>query len=234
MTDANAAQAESTTQQWVAGSLAGNASALTSLVGLLTPIVRARIARLLMRSVGRQGRDIASEVDDLSQEFFLHLFSSDGRLLRNWEPLRGLSLENYVGLLATRATISTLRSRKKSPYTEQPADPSTLAETGGQVRSAGESVDSRDLLERLATELRARLTETGFEMFYRLYVWEQTPKEIEDQTGMRLEAIYQWRTRLAKRAREVRSELLGSDNTHGPATSHEKTRHAECGTETAH
>ena len=45
------------------------------------------------------GRDIRQEVEDLSQEVFLQLFAEGGRVLATWQPERGLTLLNFVGLV---------------------------------------------------------------------------------------------------------------------------------------
>ncbi len=48
------------------------------------------------------------------------LFADRGQVLQQWDPGRGLALEGFVALLAKRETYSLLRSRRRSPWTEQP------------------------------------------------------------------------------------------------------------------
>src|SRR4051812_48339802 len=91
--------------------LEGDPIALSSLVATLTPVVQARVARTLLarRSLLAGGRSVREEVEDLSQEIFLALFDRNARVLRSWEPERGLSLLNFVGLVAERQVLSFLR-----------------------------------------------------------------------------------------------------------------------------
>ena len=86
-------------------------------MALLTPVIQARVARTLLahRSRLAGGRDVRQEVEDLSQDVFLALFDRDGHVLRSWEPERGLSLENFVGLVAERQVLSFLRSAGAIP-----------------------------------------------------------------------------------------------------------------------
>jgi DNA-directed RNA polymerase specialized sigma24 family protein len=92
--------------------LTGDPTALTELVAVLTPVIQARVARTLLARRHRLacGRDVRQEVEDLSQDVFLTLFSRDSRVLRDWQPERGLSLESFVGLVAERQVLSFLRS----------------------------------------------------------------------------------------------------------------------------
>src|SRR5262245_39126253 len=111
--------------------LAGDDQALNRLVAMLTPVIQSRVARgLLSRRVGSaSGRNVRQEVEDLTQEVFLVLFADGGKVLRSWEPERGLTLPNFVGLVAERQTASILRSGKRNPWREDP----TLAEDFEQM-----------------------------------------------------------------------------------------------------
>ena len=84
--------------------LDGDQTALTELVAMLTPVIHAGVARTLLarRSLLAGGRDLRQEVEDLSQDVFLALFARDGRVLRSWQPELGLSLANFVELVAQR------------------------------------------------------------------------------------------------------------------------------------
>src|SRR6185503_6782407 len=92
--------------------------ALERLVQLLTPVIQARVARTLYRRRwGRGGGyNVRQDVEDLTQDVFLKLFANDGRVLRSWRQERGLSLENFIGLVAEFHTISYLRSGRRNPW----------------------------------------------------------------------------------------------------------------------
>ncbi|MEM8934270.1 MAG: hypothetical protein AAGE94_23965, partial [Acidobacteriota bacterium] len=96
-------------------------AALRRLVADLTPVIQARVTRVLLRVVGRTpGREVRQEIEDLTQDIFLTLFADGARVLGDWQPDRGLSLANFVGMVAERQTLTILRIDKRSPWKEDP------------------------------------------------------------------------------------------------------------------
>ncbi len=174
---------------------------------MLTPVVQARVARglLLRRQRAAAGRDVRQEVEDFTQEVFLALFDDDGRVLRSWNPERGLSLLNFVGLVAERQTVSILRNGKRSPWKE---DPTLAAELDGEVPEPGpeRAAASRETLRLLLGRLREELSPLGRHLFELIFLRELPVKEVVGQTGMTSEAVYAWRSRLRGRARRILSE----------------------------
>ncbi|HET9930174.1 MAG TPA: hypothetical protein VFQ35_05795, partial [Polyangiaceae bacterium] len=53
----------------------------------------------------------------------------------------------------------------------------------------------------------ADLSPKALEMFYRLYVWQEEPEVVARETGSKLEAIYQWRSRLKKEVSQLELKL---------------------------
>jgi RNA polymerase sigma factor (sigma-70 family) len=191
--------------------LLGDAAAVHRLVERLTPVIQARVARtlLLRRSGGSSGRDVRQEVEDFTQEIFLLLFNDGGRLLRSWQPERGLSLDNFVGLVAERQTISILRNGKRSPWKEDP----TLSEELDREAEHGhpETVAaSREALRLLLDHLRQELSPLGRHLFDLLFLRELTLPEVTSATGLSADAVYAWRSRLRRLARTF---LLGLSET---------------------
>jgi RNA polymerase sigma factor (sigma-70 family) len=191
-------------QEVVSRALAGDGPALGRLVALLTPVVQSRVARgLLLRRQGMAaGRNVRQEVEDLAQEVFLVLFADGGRVLRSWQPERGLSLPNFVGLVAERQTASILRSGRRSPWTEEP----TLA--GDLERAALDSdpeevTASREQLRLLLHRLTEELSPLGRHLFDLLFLRELPLDEVVRQTGMTPDAVYAWRSRLRRLARRL-------------------------------
>ena len=91
--------------------LSGERSATESLVAKLAPVVQARVGLALSRRLKQaRGRNLKQYVEDLVQEVFVALFEQDGRILRNWNPDRGLSLKSFVGLVAEREVGMLLRT----------------------------------------------------------------------------------------------------------------------------
>jgi RNA polymerase sigma-70 factor (ECF subfamily) len=193
--------------------LAGDEDALRGLVARLTPIVQARVARCLMRS--GQPR-LRQELEDLAQDVFRVLFEGDGKVLLSWDPGRGLSLDNFVGLVAQRHALSALRSGKRVPWRE---DPTLTEDLDGPSGGPGpeQIVVSQDGLERLLDRLRERLSPLGWLLFDLLYLQELSVEEISATTGHSPDAIYAWRTRLRRLARtlveELRSETAAPQRT---------------------
>ncbi|HET9953135.1 MAG TPA: sigma-70 family RNA polymerase sigma factor [Polyangiaceae bacterium] len=188
--------------------LAGERAALEALIRELSPVVHARVATALWR----RGHGSRQELEDLTQEVLMLLFTGKERGLAGWEPERGLSLAAFAGLVAQRLVCSILRSRGRSPFSQEPADPATLdvALSATHVQPQPEGpVAARELLGLLFERLQVELSPKGLEMFYRLYVWQQEPELIAEETGAKLEAIYQWRTRLKKEVARLELSLMG-------------------------
>lgn len=194
-------------QQLVNDALAGKAEAVQALVALLTPVVQARVARALLQRGPTTGRAVRQEVEDVTQEVFLSLFEHDGKGLRAWQPERGLSLKNFVGLMAQRQTISILRSGKRSPWRDEPADLQRIDALAEPQQHQEGRIASRELLARLLQRLRESLSPQGLELFYRLLVHDEPVETVCQQTGMTASAVYAWRSRLGKLARRLADEI---------------------------
>lgn len=201
------------TPQEVERALAGDEVTLNGLVATLTPVVQARVARgLLLRRVGTAaGRSVRQEVEDLAQEIFLLLFADGGKVLRSWQPERGLTLVNFVGLVAERQTASILRSGRRSPWKEDPTLPEEL-----DILVADEAPEavtaSREQLRLLFARLGEELSPLGRHLFHLLFVRELAVEEVVRETALSPDAVYAWRSRLRRLARRLLSELsdLGS------------------------
>ncbi len=186
--------------------LDGEEPALTELVKNLRPVVHARVARRLLRYSGASPKEIRQQVEDLTQEVFLALFADGARVLRGWQPERGLSLRNYVGYVAERQVVTILRTAQRNPWTE---DPTLTEELDDFDPAAGpeEAAASRDVLQRLLRHLEERLSPLGRHLFDLLYLRERSVSEVEHETGLSSDAVYAWRSRLRRLSRQILSEL---------------------------
>lgn len=188
--------------------LAGDARALDGLVAALTPIIQARVARTLLarRAHRTAGRNLRQEVEDLTQEIWIALFSSQGRVLRSWQAERGLSLENFVGLVSERHVASFLRSGRRNPWKEELGDGDevevTTDEPGPEQVAAG-----REHLRLLLDRLRASLSPLGQRVFEILFVQELSLPDAIAASGLSADALYAWRSRLRRLAHELDAEL---------------------------
>lgn len=190
--------------------LNGGGGALTELVEALTPVIQARVARCVLRWKGAAS-GVRQHVEDLTQEVFLHLFADGARVLRDWAPEKGLSLENFVGLVAQRQAISMLRTGKRNPWREDPTDNEILESHGSAAPGPDAVVASRDTLEQLLERLREELSPMGWQLFELLYIRERSVDEVRAQTGLSPDAIYAWRSRMRKLARRRLDELTSEN-----------------------
>ncbi len=192
----------------VGRALGGDERVLRRMVDGLTPVIQARVARSLLRwRVGiSSGRSIRQEVEDLVQEIFLILFAEDGKVLRDWKPERGLSLLNFVGLVAERQTISVLRSGKRSPWKEDPTLTEELDGASPETDPEGAAA-SREELRLLLRHLTAELSPLGRRLFDLLFLRQLTVKEVVRKTALSADAVYQWRSRLRRLAHKLHREL---------------------------
>lgn len=191
--------------------LAGDRVAQCRLVDLLAPVIQKRVARALLswRQGAASGRDVRQEVEDLTQEVFLYLFEDNGRVLRTWKPDGGLSLLNFVGLLAQRRASWILRGRR-SPWRD---DPTMIEDLDGPDDVVGpeEFAASREMLRLVFDGLRLVLSPYGWQMFDLLFLEDLSPEEVGRKTGKSLAAVYKWQSRLYRLARQIRDELSNPD-----------------------
>ncbi|HEY0782630.1 MAG TPA: hypothetical protein VGE98_09260 [Thermoanaerobaculia bacterium] len=185
------------------GALEGDEACCRRLVVALTPTIQSRVARTLRLCCGgRTAGRTRQQVEDLVQDIFCHLFANDGKVLRSWRPELGLSLVNFVGLVAKRQTLSVLRSPRRSPLTEDPTDPDDLDGPSGAA-SPEREVASREQLSLLLKKLREKLSDLGWTMFDLLFIQELDVDEVVQRTGQTPDAVYAWRSRLRQLARSL-------------------------------
>lgn len=189
------------------GALGGDPAATRALVDRLLPIVQARVMHALLRY---KRRELAEQVAaDLTQQVFVRLFEGGGRRLRAWESCRGASLSTFVGLLAEREVIAILRRGRRNPWTEAPTESDALATSAGSVADHEDCLANRQLLGAVLDRALARLDARGLVLFQRLVVDEAAVDLVARETGTTMAALYMWRSRFAKRAREIAAEVTG-------------------------
>ena len=179
--------------------LTGEDHAVQALVDTLTPVIHARVARALMRRSGSaHGRDVRQEMEDLVQEVFVSLFSDDGKVLRSWDPERGMGLRGFVGLVSEQLVAQVLRSRRRSPWTEDPTESSDFEGLAAAPDNPERRVASRQLLQALLEHMRAECSPLGMELFHRLWVRQQSVGDVCSEMTMSADAVYAWRSRLKR------------------------------------
>ncbi len=193
-------QSEDLTLAHLEQALGGDALLLGAMIDRLTPVIQVRVARATLRRQSAANRPhFRQEVEDLIQDVLVSLFANNAKVLRNWDPEKGLSLANYVGLVAERLVSSILQSGKKTWPAELVA--TETLDRPATDRDPEQRAVARQALRRVLQLLEQDLSRQGFEMFKLIFVKELTVSEIRRQTGMSDDAIYAWRSRLRHRTR---------------------------------
>lgn len=183
-------------RQLVQDALAGDRTATRVLVARLRPAVQAEAAHLLRSAPARRS---PHDLRDLVNDVFVALWSSDGALLRRWDPARGRSFDSYVRLVARSRALDILRSRRRSPWREEPVDPGDVAEAvSSTTPSADRQAGARDALRKLQVRLREQLSARDWLLFTSLFTEERTVAQVSEEVGMTPAAVYQWRSRFVR------------------------------------
>jgi RNA polymerase sigma-70 factor (ECF subfamily) len=185
--------------------LADDRAALSELASRLAPIIRQRVARVLRRRGGAGQPRCA--LDDLMQEVFVRLLTSDRRVLRAWDPARGLSVSSFVAMIAEREASSVLESQRRTPRSDGLELHADLDEVHGAEAPGEQRQIARDLAVKLCEGLDAWLSPRGRALFQMLYVREEPLEAVARRFGMPRSAVYAWRSRVGKRARQLLDEL---------------------------
>jgi RNA polymerase sigma-70 factor (ECF subfamily) len=188
--------------------LDGDGAAITQFVSTMTPVIQARVSRCLMKGTPR---DIQRDVEDFSQDVYAHLFADGAKILRRYDSRQGLSLRNYVGMVAERRVISQLRSSKNNPWRESVSlenEPIPLCGRGSPEREASD----QSSLDALLDLLRSTLSPLAWRLFQLLYVHDLSVAEVCTETELTSDAVYAWRSRLRKAARKAQAQLTPGAN----------------------
>lgn len=195
--------------------LSGDATSVRALIDRLSPVIMRRVTATLWRRTGRASA--SQEAADMAQEVFVALFQADGRALRSWDPGRGMSFDNFVGLLAQHQVVSILRNKRTSPWREE----LTVTEEIEPIAEMGVSPEtitsSREDLRLLIDRLRETLSPRGLEVFQRMIIDEEPLDELVARTGMTREALYQWKSRVLRTVRSLAEEIAADKAKNRPA-----------------
>ncbi len=172
---------------------------------------------LLRRRRAAGHRDVRQEVEDLTQSVFLALFADRGRTLRQWDAGRGLPLASFVGLVAEREACSILRSRRLEPLDRAAHRGRRARARGRRLRVAGARGDLARAARGDRPEAPRSPERARGGLFYLLLVDERSTEEACTITGMTADAVYAWRSRIARLVRQIAAELAAEAE---PRTQH--------------
>jgi DNA-directed RNA polymerase specialized sigma24 family protein len=180
-----------------------------NLVSELSRVIRTRAARAIPRyseaDIGR--RELKGYVEELTQDVLLVIFAERARVLREWDPAGGLSLRNYVGLVAEREVADILRSVSRRPWNVlrpqlEAGDPELAMSPGAEPR-----VHARDMLASIVSRLHEERSPLAAKLFKLLFIDECSIEEACAATGLSRCAIYAWRSRLPKMVRRIEQAM---------------------------
>ena len=199
-------ECEDLTREFVRESLAGDADAQRILIETLTPEIQHSVYRMLLRwRMGpAAGRDARQEVEDMVQEVWVELYKHEGRVLRRWDPARR-NLCAFVVFIAKIRTAGTLRSRL-SQWREDPREITSL-DSEDPAGDPERIVFNTRLMEAILVCLYDKFTPADAELFELLFLHELSVEEAAEKTGKSKDAIYKWRSRLYKRAKDCLDRL---------------------------
>lgn len=187
------------------------------LVQRLSPTIQRSVVRILLaHGRGRVLANLGSYVQEHRQLVFAKLFERDARVLRIWDPARGLSLLGWVGRFAAMRTRDALRSISADPWRDQ-AMPPDFFEAMLAEGSPEQLVATVRLWSTVRDRVQSKVTKQGKHMFELLFEQDRTTREITEATGLSPDAIFQWRRRLRQEIERQLTRLV-SDQTVTPRT----------------
>lgn len=183
----------------------GDRAALAVLIREVLPPIKVEVASALVRQALPRRRDPRQDIDDFAHDVVLHLLGDGGRVLRMWNPDRGLSLAGFVRLITRQRVSRALQQHRGNPWSEEPIDLETL-EPLTEVDPGDRVLESREELRTLLERLRAHLNERGLVLFHRIFVEQRPIAEVAAEVGMTREAVDAWNTRTRILARRLAAD----------------------------
>lgn len=166
----------------------------------LTPVIRGHVRRALARCGNFRATE--DRVADLVQEAILMLLSRGPGLLQSWDPTRGLPLSAFVGLIAGRATVSLLRSGRRSARAEQPTDARAFEAMTDSLHPE-RVVEAREAVRVAMEQVSIRLDERGAELFESLFLHEDATEQACERFNITPNAVYCFRRRTRRMVLET-------------------------------
>jgi DNA-directed RNA polymerase specialized sigma24 family protein len=191
----------------VRAALTRSPSACRQLVSRLTPVVHRRVAQVWTALAPWRGPAVErNQLLDLTQQMLLLLFDNDGRVLARWDANLGLSLENFVGLVAEREVATILRSGRRSAWAETPTEDDVLALGADEVEPE-RRLASRDELVRIWRIVEERLSPRGIALLRALVIEELPIEQAAQEFGMSNASLYTFRSRARALMQQARMQL---------------------------
>lgn len=188
------------------GGRKGDPRAFRDLYEEMFRVIHARVARVLDRYAPKN-RCTRQEVADLIQYVFLRLIQNDWRALRRWDPKRGRSFLNWVGMIAVAETLSILRG-PRSPWPDDPTEADVFTDLPDSRPDPEILAAGKELVQRIYEAMMQALTDRGRRMFHLLSIERLSIEEICELEQMKEGAVRRWQSRLDELARKITCRLM--------------------------
>ncbi len=150
--------------------------------------------------LGRWPEDLSK---DVVQDVMVKLFADGDKVLRRWDPQRGLGLQGFVRLMVRRHLSYLQRSARANPLRRTPPSTDHADHSESNTPSPFDRVYHSEL-QRL---LLARESARSRSLYAALFIEQQSGVELAHDVGMAPDALYQWRRRFTHRARKVMASV---------------------------
>jgi RNA polymerase sigma-70 factor (ECF subfamily) len=149
-------------------------------------------------------RDLSRwDVEDITQQVLSLLYANDQRALDSFRPELGVPFASYVGLIAQRAAISTLRKRQHFPRAERAFDPLLLDRCAAEGPNLEDDLAERGYNSECVRRLESTLSARGRSVLRALYRDGLSVEDASVELGMSMDALYTWRHRIREKARQL-------------------------------
>lgn len=186
----------------VRAGLDGDARLSQAITTLIEPVVRARVKRWRAQMGRARRARLCMDDSDLTQDVLTAFYDRGGRLLRLWNPERGLSLRNWVGFVAQRLLIKQRMDIRRAQHETLNPD---AVET---ALSDCEPFEARAELTSLLRRLEERASPHALAIFVDTCLGEDAGA-IATRVGISEQAVYAARRRLTLLVRELRGGASG-------------------------
>ncbi len=187
--------------------LSGDRAAKDWMVARLQPVLQRTAGRLLLTLRGQsKGRATRQDLVDLTQDAWAILLQKEALALRNWDPNTG-PLEPYVARVVKNRLISKLRTKKHSPFTEDPTEGDALERILGMAEQFAQRVEDADIVAKLLLQLREALSPLGQQVLDVFLMDGATVEDVMVETGLSKEAVRSWRKRIRNTAKQILADM---------------------------
>ena len=180
--------------------LAGKPAMARRLVSRLQPAIARRVERVLRRLTPTWLHD----GPDIVQSVWVVLWKEDGRQLRAFAPIRGVSLEAYVAMIAEREVrnhIARVCAAKRCSGPRITLTDEVVAGLRSTEACPEETLMAADLAGALFERLEARLPCRGQAVLRTCVGQEETPESTARVLEMPSQQVYNWMHRIRNASR---------------------------------